>query len=204
MLEERKQQKILRQTFEGKKGLSLVSNQLNSTKMKNEKKVTLSDETVQGLNQTLWSEMLSPTCTVHKPIIGIEKTLSDLSLSGVEIVLSNKESNPYSSADQRTLDRMTALLGEIINAQSLMLQESRMHGEEAEPELYEVFIENALEHLQHLGKIREKPVEFFCKKRNKLYFKCADYFLLDHILLAKTGLVDDCSSLEGTTVYHEK
>jgi len=40
-----------------------------------------------------------------------------------------------------------------------------MYGEEAEPELYEGFIERALEHLQHLGKIREKPVEFFCKKR---------------------------------------
>ena len=172
--------------------------------MKNEKKVTFSDETVQNMNQILWSEMLSPTCTVHKPIIGFEDILANLSMSGVEVILSNKESAPYSAADQRTLDRMTALLGEIICAQSLMLQESRTYGEEAEPELYEGFIESALEHLEHLGKIREKPVEFFCKKRNKLYFKCADYFLLDHILLAKTGLVDDCSSLEGTTVYHEK
>ena len=69
----------------------------------------------------------------------------------------------HSFADHRTLDRMTALLGEIINAQSLMLQESRKYGEEAEPELYEGFIESALEHLEHLGKIRETPVEFFCK-----------------------------------------
>lgn len=172
--------------------------------MKKNPKVTFSDETVQSMNQILWSEMLSPTCTVHKPIIGFEKILSDLSLSGVEVILSNKESAPYSAADQRTLDRMTALLGEIINGQSLMLEESRKYGEEAEPELYEGFIENALENLKHLGKIREKPVEFFCKKRNKLYFKCADYFLLDHILLAKTGLVDDCSSLEGTTVYNNR
>ena len=160
-------------------------------KMKKNPKITLSEQMVQIMNQILWSEMLSPTCTLHKPIIGFEKALSKLSKSGVEIVLSNKESFPYSAVDLRTLDRMTALLGEIINAQSLMLQESEMYGEEAEPELYEGFIESALEHLQHLGKIRERPVEFFCMKRNKLYFKCADYFLLDRILMEKTGLVND-------------
>lgn len=172
--------------------------------MKNNSKIKLSDELVQEMNQVLWTEMLSPTCTVHKPIIWFEKTLSDLSMSGVEIVLSSKSSTYFSTVDLRTLDRMTALLGEIINAQSLMLEEARLYGDEAEPELYEGFIESALEHLQHLGKIREKPVEFFCKKRNKLFLKHADYFLLDHILMAKTALIRDCSSLEGTTLYHEK
>ena len=85
-----------------------------------------------------------------------------------------------------------------------MLQESRKYGEDAEPELYEGFIESEVEYLEHPGKIREKPVDFLCKKKNKLYLKCSDYFLLDNILLAKTGLVDDCCSLEGITVYHEK
>ena len=54
--------------------------------MKKNPKITLSEQMVQIMNQILWSEMLSPTCTLHKPIIGFEKALSKLSKSGVEIV----------------------------------------------------------------------------------------------------------------------
>ena len=144
--------------------------------------------TIDQLNRLTFKAMSSSDITKPIEAKAVVELLEKLRQEGYSIVMGSSDYN-YSIGELRVIEKLLAWITQIMYAEGSKIKEVELLGEEAEPELFDDQIADAINGLINYRELHPDGIPFFIIKGNEIVLKCSPYFIFEEIMMYKTGFI---------------
>ena len=118
----------------------------------------------------------------------VVKILNQMREEGYSIIMGNSQSN-YTIGELRVIEKLLAWITQIMYANSLKFKEIELMADEADPEIYDQQIKDAVAGLKSYRGLHPDGIAFFKIHENAIMLKCSPYFIFEERIMYKTGLI---------------
>jgi hypothetical protein len=118
----------------------------------------------------------------------VVKILNQMREEGYSIMMGNNESN-YTIGELRVIEKLLAWITQIMYANTLKIKEIELMADEADPEIYDQQIKDAVDGLKTYRGLHPDGIAFFKIHNNAILLKSSPYFIFEEIIMYKIGMV---------------